>query len=105
MTHHFSTQTARALLAVGLVLGAATASVASDCSVPHAQETMVHPGMSMAEVQKVLGRAETRLKYHSETGETLIYHVDDLDQTHFFVQFDANGMVNSVGEYQDILGS
>jgi len=101
MTSNLFSRTPRTLLAAGLFLGVAAAQAASGYRVDKRQESLVSVGMSTAEVQQVLGRPESNVKYHNEPGPTFTYRLTGDEQTLFDVDFDANGKVASTSERVD----
>jgi hypothetical protein len=95
---------ARMLLSAGLLLGVAAAHAASGYTITQAQESLVSPGMTEAEVRQALGHPAHDVHYRNEPGPTFSYHVLGIEDTLFDVDFGADGKVASVSERWDESG-
>ena len=90
--------TPSALLAIGLVLGAAGAQAAPGYTVDARQETLVSVGMSQADVRQLLGRPQTDVTYRNQPGSVYTYRVAGIEPTVFEIDFDTDGKVASATE-------
>lgn len=90
-----------ALVGAGLMLSTVVAHAATGYEIKPAQEQLVRPGMTRAEVSQALGRAERVARYRSEPGASWTYEVargPGADVTLFDVDFNADGTVAKAGE-------
>ena len=92
------------LLGAALLLGAAAAQAASGYTVTPAQESLVRPGMTAAEVRYVLGHPAQDVHYRNEPGPTFTYRVVGDNESLFDVDFGADGRVASTSERLDESG-
>jgi SmpA / OmlA family len=104
MTTKLYCGTPRLLLAAGLLLGVAAAQAAGGYIVDKDQEALITIGMDKAEVLQALGRPEADAQFRNEPGPTLTYRVSGARQTHFDVDFGADGKVVSTSERIDESG-
>ncbi len=106
MTLKHSSLVARALLASGILFGAAAAQAATGYDITQGQEGLVHPGMTMSQVQRALGRPEQKMAYADQAGPTWTYQVQSpaAPGTKFDVDFGANGKVASARQLLADLG-
>lgn len=98
MALHHITPASRLMVAAGLAFFTAVAPAASGFTVSKSQEVLVTPGMSMEQVQQVLGRPARFIQYRNQPGPTFTYRVMGAADTLFDVDFDANGQVASTNE-------
>jgi outer membrane protein assembly factor BamE (lipoprotein component of BamABCDE complex) len=83
------------------MLSTVVAQAAAGYEIKPAQEQLVQPGMTQAEVSQALGRAERVAHYRSEPGASWTYEVargPGADVTVFDVDFNADGTVAKTGE-------
>lgn len=96
----------RAICASTLIaLGISTtpAHAASGFSVTPQQGQRVNVGMTADEVQRLLGRPQSNVKYRNEPGPLWAYTViGAVDPTFFSVSFGADGKVVATREYPDL---
>jgi hypothetical protein len=92
------------LLGAGLLLGVAAAQAASGYTVTTAQESLVRPGMTAAEVREALGHPAQDIHYRNEPGPTFTYRVVGDNDSLFDVDFGADGRVASTSERLDESG-
>ena len=87
-------------LLVGLVSMSAEARAAGGFTVTTSGENVVTIGMSMSEVQQLLGRPERAARYGNTPGPVWTYRVVDplFGKTEFNVEFGANERVMAKGE-------
>jgi hypothetical protein len=97
--------TGRALLAAGLLIGAAAAQAATGYNVSGNQELQIKPGMTSTEVLQTLGHPSDRTKFRNEPGPTYEYRVLGHPAALFDVDFDASGHVASATERINPLNS
>ena len=98
MTSKLFSRTPRTLLVAGLFLGAVAAQAAAGYTISQAQEGLVKPGMTTAEVQAALGHPSLNIHYHNEPGPTFTYDLAGVQDTVFDVDFAADGTVASTSE-------
>jgi len=92
-------------LLAGLVLVSAGAEAQGGFTVSRSRENVVAVGMSMADVQRLLGRPYQANQYGNAPGPVWTYRVVDplFGKTVFNVDFGADGRVMTTGEV--VLGS
>ncbi len=97
MTFKRSSFVARILVASGILFGAAAAQATTGYNIAQGQEVSVHPGMTMTEVHRALGRPDQKVNFANEPGPTWIYQVlsPAAPGTTFHVDFGADGKVAS----------
>lgn len=103
-----SKNTARTILAAGLLMASVVAFAASGFIVSRAQEKQVTVGMSRDDVRAALGRPSHNMKYMNEPGRTWTYGVlgnGVADNTVFDVDFSADGKVLQSSERVEIISS
>ncbi len=100
MTRQPSLRSAQWLLAAGLLAGMAAAHAATGFDVGLGQEALVHPGMTMAQVQTELGTPDQKIQYPTEMGPTWIYRVggSSTEGAAYNVDFGSNGKVASASQ-------
>ena len=93
------------LLLAGVALISAETRAANGFSIATARENVVTIGMSMAEVQQLLGPPARADQYRSTPGPVWTYKVIDplFGRTEFNVEFGADGRVIAKGEI--VIGS
>lgn len=106
MKRNRTSRIARVLVASSVVFGAAAAHAATGYDISHGQESMVRPGMTMAQVQQALGSPDQTMHYADQLGPTWRYHVMNaaFPGTYFSINFGANGKVASDGQNVADLG-
>ena len=77
---------------------AALAQAAGGYTIDQSEETLVTPGMNMAQVRQALGRPSQFIKYRNQPGPTFTYRVIGKQDALFDVDFDANDQVVSTNE-------
>lgn len=107
MTFTQTSVAARLLLAGGVLFGASAAHAAAGYNIAQGQEALIHPGMTMAQVQGALGSPERNVRYGNEPGPTWTYRVMNapFPKTRFDVDFGPNGRVASVDQRVSEQGS
>jgi len=95
----------RWLLATGIAFGVAAVQAAGGVTITQSEEASVKVGMSMADVERVLGRPAHVVSYRTAPGPTWTYNVvgAPFGTTEFEVSFGADGKV--VWANERILGS
>lgn len=97
---------ARLLLASAVLFGAAAAQAATGYDITQGREAMIHPGMTMAQVQRTLGQPDQKIGYGDRAGPTWTYEVSSpaAPGTQFAVNFGANGKVASARQLIAYMG-
>ena len=90
----------RALAAATLIASAGLSYATPGVRVTKAQEAAVKLGMTTVEVQQILGRPDSSIKYRNETGPTWTYQVvGHSGEVEFTIVFNAEGKVTSAREF------
>ena len=101
MRTNLTPRSAKWLIAIGLVLGAAAASAANGSTVTPEKESLIKVGMSADAVQQALGAPASVVTLRHEPGPTWNYDVAaSYNHAIFEIDFDATGKVAWVDERQ-----
>lgn len=97
-----TTSTRSGIAVLALLASIGSVQAAGGISITQSEARRVTSGMSTAEVERLLGRPASNVKYRSDPGPIWLYHVTDaIDPVFFEIAFGSDGRVSGTSQYVD----